>query len=316
MLAGAGALPFEPSADALFAEAMENLDRAPVLDLTSISLSRGATSLVGSLEADRHGNAELRVTLGGSYVEAVVVGGRTYARADKPFWATRVDAALAKVLAGRWVVAPGDPLEPYLGELTRPGALGAPFRLTHRELARQPPTTLEGKPVVKLTNRVGDVYLTATRPTLVLRLAYAAGFTDSSGIRDLRADLAYPKTLQVTAPAEPLDPSNPSTLPARFLYVGPDTSFPPCDPAACRLGATVRNEGGKSVGQATLTFSAHSADGSQDLGSCTTPIPPIDNGRTETVSCTIVSPALQAYYNSGRSSFRYLPSIHNPIWDD
>ncbi len=307
--------PFGQPAATLFNEAAANLDKAPVVDLTSASWVQAGMNFSGEIVADRRGQARFDLHTPGGPVTGLMVGGKVYVKAARLFWTavdrTALDPSLARVLADRWVLDRDTSLSQALDAAARPHAFNS---LATPDLRKGATGAVDGHRVVELSSRGGSAWVTTDEPTRFVRIASAAVSTDS-GVSQLHGILRYPPALTVTAPAPVLDPLDPTTFPARYVYVSGDSSLPPCDPNNCKAGAVVRNVGGRPDGQASLTLSFKSSDGASALGSCSANIPAIAHDQTEAVGCAVQSPALQAYFRAGHASFAFETAIHNPAWD-
>ena len=323
ILSSAGLLPFGKTADQLVNDAATNLTSANVVKVDA-SFTQVGTRYSMSWQVSRSGALVGTVSFKGSKDDLLSVGGKFWIRTDKAFWDNlgRTDALAQKVLPGNWMVLPrgGTVVAP---EVPDSASLRQLLPTGRTDLTRGAMQTTGGQQTVKLSNSIGDLYVTAAEPTRLIRLVYAPNYTDRIGMSGLDATLSYPSSLQVTAPTAFYDPNDPNTLPGRYSVPnGPDgnpaVTRGRCDATGCVYSVKVHNEDGKTGGQATATVKlSKQAGGGDDLGSCTVPIPPIGYNQTETVSCTVTGKAWTNFFNSSTVLHWFREAdIHNPIWDD
>jgi hypothetical protein len=315
LLASAGLPPFGKTADQLVGDAAANLTAAPAVKVDA-SFTRGGTAYSMSWQADRSGDLIASVSFKGSKDGVISVGGKAWIDTDKAFWDNlgRTDALAQKVLPGHWmVVAPGGSV--VAPDVPDPASLRGLLPTGPSDLTTGPTRTTDGQRTLKLSDGRADIYVTAGEPTRLVRLVFAPGYTDRTGISGLDAAFAYPKSLRVAAPSDFYDPTNPNSLPGE--YTVDQVNRGRCDGAGCVYALTVHNHYGMSGGQATATVRLTTQSGGS-LGACSAPIPQIGYNQTETVSCTVSGPTWASFFNNGTGTLHWFrqADVHNPIWDD
>jgi hypothetical protein len=307
---------FGKTADQYFTEATKNLASAPVVKVRASYIQDGTRYAV-NYTTQKDGGLTGSVTFKGSTDDLVSVGGKSWVKTDKAYWDNlgRTDPLAQKVLPGHWLVLPvGDALNRELHDSADSLRHAPP----HTNLKKGGTQTTSGQPTVKLSDsRTGDLYVTTSTPTRLVRLVYAPGYTDAGGVSGMDAYLSYPETVKVTPPTEYFDPTDPQTLPAE--YTVDNVTRGGCDQNGCGYTISVHNHYGRAGGQATVTVNLSTRpQGGTDLGSCSAPIPPIDYNHTENVACTVRGAAWTNFYNAGTGTLEWYreATVHNPIWDD
>ncbi|MBO0684268.1 MAG: hypothetical protein J2P45_13995 [Candidatus Dormibacteraeota bacterium] len=301
-------------ADQLFSAAASNLSSAPAVKM-SASYTQQGTRYTISWTVPKDGGMTGSVSARGSTVDLTSVDGKAWVRTDKAYWDNlgRTDALAQKVLPGHWVILPAtDPLSREIESATSMRSL---LQAGHTDLKKGGTQIIAGKKTVELSDSHGQLYVTTATPNRLVRMVYAPGYTDPSGISGLDAAISYPRGVDITPPSQYYDTKDPNTLPA--MYTVDNAARGQCDQNGCAYTITVHNHYGQSGGQATVSVQLTTQDGTS-LGSCTAPIPPIGYDQTEDVSCTVQGAAWTDFYNGGTGTlqwFRQTP-VHNPIWDD
>ena len=315
LLASAGLPPFGKTADQLVGDAAANLTSAPAVQVDARFVQNG-TPYSMSWRVNRSGDLIATVSFKGSKDDVISVGGKVWMRTDKAFWDNlgRTDALAQKVLPAHWMIVAqgGSVIAP---DVPNPASLRNLLPFGPSDLSKGPAQATGGQQTVKLSDSRADIYVTAAGPTRLVRLVFAPGYTDRTGISGLDARFSYPRRLTVTAPSGFYDPNDPSTLPGE--YTVDQVNRGTCDGAGCVYTVTVRNHFGSSGGQATATVKLTTQSGGS-LGSCRAPIPRVGYNQTENVSCTVSGSAWANFFNSGSGTLRWLrqADVHNPIWDD
>ncbi|MGI8562474.1 MAG: hypothetical protein ACR2MZ_02770 [Candidatus Dormibacter sp.] len=305
-----GVGPLSKSADQYYNEAKTNFDRAAILKETNIRMAQpDGTTLTGEIELNRKGDAVMTRNLKAGKEEVMLVRYKPFVRGDRALWESLGQAKLAKALARRWVVSHDSTLGLSIADFISAGEWD---KGTHSrtDLKKNETKTINGRAAIRLSDSSGEFWVTTQQPTQVMRLR-------TTGPSAISFDLSYPSSFSVAAPADAIDPADPTSLPAYYRIVAHD-SLPPCDPAACRLGEVVTNDYGNLApgDRPKVTIMVSRADNHQPLGQCTTDVPVIVHGESVKVSCVVASQALIDYANSGQTTFYHTAVITNPFWDD
>jgi len=263
---------------------------------------------------ERDGDSQGTVVSDGRTVQYRYAGGRGYALAGQDFWSGQ--GSLAAFFAGRWVTGAEELTALSTASLTRSLALldvarpGSTFDRVSRT------TRISGVPAAVLSDRYGDLYVSAVAPQRFLRLVSSPSYRTHDGVTDMAVDLDFPTpapAVQVPSPVVSTD--DPATLPAQFA---PDENSiqhgPDCDlGSSCTVSIAVMNQRGPQFGPASADFHLVRDDGS-DLGTCSTAIGPAPHGQSQTVSCTVSGSAWVAFTRVG-GRYRAEVTVHNPLYD-
>lgn len=313
-LQGAGPLDLRSQgARQELAAAVAHFARTPVVHEAG-TFSRDGHPYLVDVTIAKGGDSQGTVTVDGRRLEYRYTGGHAYALAAQEYWSS--DARLAPFLAGKWVTSPDLLDDLSTAALSRSLALLDLAQPGVTFTRRGPRTRIGGVPADALSDRSGDLYVSAAGagPTRFLRLVSSPGYRTSDGITDVRIDLDYPAGLTVQAPSPVVDTQDPSTLPAQYAVEPDSFVFASCETSAgCTVSAAVRNRRGPQVGSPSAEFHLTRADGG-DLGRCTAPIRPAGHDQVQTVSCTVTG---AAWVQFARVGGRYLGTVavHNPFYD-
>jgi hypothetical protein len=302
------------SSDQLFKEARSGLASATFVREKDEFQRNGVHESITKTTDARGGVAGVWRVGSGSY-EFVQMGKNEWDRPDRAYLANagRNDTYAQKVLPGHWEVVKN--VRPYVrGAITIEG--GDLFNTLNGERTDLQKGTIgftNGVRAVVLSDATADIYVSVARPARFVRAVWR--LQQANGVSGMVTDFSYPSRLNIAPPADFYDPEDPATLPARHRSTRVDSG--PCDASACRLVAGVTNDYGKSVGQSTLTF--HITDpANAEVASCSAPVPAIPHAGSQDVSCSVGGASWATYVN-GRGAgqtFRYEPTIHDPLWDD
>lgn len=302
------------TADRLFSSAASNLAAAPVVKVNATYTQQGTRYQI-SWTLPKTGGMTGSVSSKGSTDEMISVDGKSWVRTDKAYWDNlgRTDALAQKVLPGHWLILPAS--DPLSQEVQNSTNLRQLLQGGHTDLQKAGTQITAGKQTVELSDSHGQLYVTTATPNRLVRMVYAPGYTDPSGISGLDATLSYPEGVKIAPPSQYYDPNDPNTLPGMFTV--DNTTRGQCDQNGCAYTMTVHNHYGQPAGQATVSVQLTTQDGAS-LGSCTAPIPPIGYNQTEDVSCTVQGTAWTDFFNGGTGTLQWLREtpVHNPVWDD
>ena len=303
----------EKSADQLITEALKDLDSANYLHVAGSLIDGQGTTLQIDVSIAKPGALQGFLAINGAHVDVLVTSGHVFYRGSG-FWAS-VDPKVAKLFGDSWVTSPTVNLDQSLSNFTNESAFTQPLSGLRTGLQKEGTTTINGKSVIKLGDKTGTAYVTATGTARLVRVVTAPSFKLDDGSHDLNLNYDFPSPFTVSAPTAYMDTSKPETLPAH--YVVESVKYGACDPSSsCEVVATVKNEAGKqAVGQPTIAISI--TGGGNVLGSCTLNIPPIDYNQTEDLNCSVSGSAWSGYFaGGGLKTFDAKAVPHSSPYDD
>jgi len=310
------ALPFGPqsprTADQLTVAAIRGLSASPSVHFQGGWIDAQNHQIQLGLTTTPHGEGQGSASVDGHAVDVLESGGRTFFRGPA-FWAI-ADPGPARLYRNNWVATQPATLGGTVQVLTRPGAISDLLGTRRYALRLGPTDTINGQSVLTLLDSVGAIYVTADQPTHLVRLVTAQGYVRPDGIRDLHLDFEYPPKIDIQPPAFFIDPTDPHTMPARYVVVG--TQPGRCDVAGCEQVVTLRNTAGSPSGQAVLTVRLASPAGAT-LGTCTAPVPAVAYNQTEDVRCTVSGQAWATYVRAPGASTKLQgkATVKNPPYD-
>jgi hypothetical protein len=154
--------------------------------------------------------------------------------------------------------------------------------------------------------------VTTSTPARALSFVSLAGYVSPSGLTSIGTTYAYPVTLDIATPKAYLDPDDQSTWPAQYQV---DSETPgACDDASCTDNVVLRNVAGAPAGQAKLVVTFTDANHNV-LGTCSTDVPPIAHGQTETVSCAVSGSRWANFSAGGGGAYSTMVVVSSPPYD-
>ena len=191
----------------ILTKAISALGSAQSFRVTGIVHDKGQTTTL-AVTASKNGNGFGTVTLDGSTVQIVKVGGNLYFRAGADFWRSQSGAQAASLLANRWVKGPAtDPDFSQLASFFTTGALTNEFLgkagTSTTRLAKVGTSSINGQPVLVLSGRdisdgdAGRIFVATTGQPYVVRVTLLSGSGGAGNITFTRFNAA----VNPTAPA-------------------------------------------------------------------------------------------------------------------
>ncbi|MDQ6899565.1 MAG: hypothetical protein M3072_08665 [Candidatus Dormibacteraeota bacterium] len=303
-----------------FAEAINGYDTARGIRLTEVvgrttafgNVTGGSIDLQGqgfhaTLTAD-HGPIEL-VSSAGSPV---------FVKASADYWRQAGHGPEAKVLDGYWTKLVTGSEAGALRSLM-PREFAREDRLRPKNLTKGRVTNVPGTPAKALplsAPQPGKLYVTQGSPARLVRVEKLS----TGDWESFTASVAYDDSTAVQEPsADVLDPSDPATLPARYVSAG-RAALPQCNSsdASCREGFNLTNQNGPQRPGTKSTVKVHfEGSGNDEFASCVGDVPAVGTGQSTTGSCEIPTGVLVGYLNAHNTSQYFIRAeVHNAIWDD
>ncbi len=216
-----------------------------------------------------------------------------------------------------WVLAPSrDPAASAITATADLGGLLDQFQRHASSLVSEGTSEFEGHEIASLRDGHTVYDVSTSAPYRLLALRRTGTSTAVDGLRDLNLQLKYGGRLSVALPASGryVNPGDASTFPALY-EVQAMTDLQSCDQNSCGFTATLVNTTGSEQGQVTATLALYQDAGlTQQLGSCSAPVPQVPTGQTTNVSCRVTAQSYQSFYTSLTQSatvYRHV-SLQNP----
>ncbi|MDQ6637607.1 MAG: hypothetical protein M3Y62_07470 [Candidatus Dormibacteraeota bacterium] len=303
-----------------FTEALNGYDRAKGIRLTEVVGHTAAFGNVTGGSIDLQGQGfHATLTADNGPIELISsTGSPVFVKASAGHWRQAGHAPEAKVLNGYWTkLVTGSEAGAFKSLLPREFA--SEYRLRPKNLSEGKVTSVPGTQVKALplsAPQPGTLYVTQTSPARLVRVEKLA----TVDWETFTASVAYDDSITFQDPStDVLDPSDPATLPARYVSSG-RAALPQCSSsnATCREGFNLTNQNGPQRAGTKSTLKIHfQGSGNDEIASCLADVPPVGNGQSTTASCEIPTGVLVGYLNAHNTT-QYLlkPEVHNAIWDD
>lgn len=251
------------------------------------------------------------------------VDSHLYVRAGADFWRTTPDRYLLRVFADRWVRPHASVSSPVF-DVTRAGwSVHRPRRLLSQAVptlsgwSRGEMETLHRVRAARFESARWTVWISTARPLRILRIA-SKPLLGEPEPSDVRADLSYPGTPSIEAPASFLDGNDLTSLPAYYQVEPNSFRYGTCDLSGCEASLGIRNAHGAHVGPPSKAlYTLRHLDGAI-IASCEAPIPPIAARQVRVVSCRVSGPGWEAYLRGGSEAMKDAKAefvVTNPLYD-
>lgn len=203
---------------------------------------------------------------------------------------------LAKGFQENWTVAGDNNIALGIAQLPDLGGLIAKLDNDQHHVKRGGTRRIAGHLATAVKDGSTTYWVTSGQPGLLVGVQAAS----AGGLQNLDLTMttaSAPSGLQSQL-GTPVDPSDPSTLPAYYHYEGQTEADPDnCNQNGCAIQVTIYNQGGTPAGPAAITVNAYSDQAlTQLITSCSVGIPAtIATGQTGTAQCTLAGAAWSAF---------------------
>lgn len=274
------------------------------------SIDHGGTPYTFDVAVGRPDSANGSVTLGnGQTAQFMVAGGAAFTHG--PGVAALLDAVSKRVAGDRWVLLHNPGWQTALVKVAGSDNFVANFVSNQPGLVASS-ATVAGQKALKISNSIESIFVAATGPPVVLRIERTKKASAGTELGPVAVDIgAYGESVSAQTPADYVDFNYRPSLPA-FYAVSGAVKFGSCRSDSCTVNATVYNQNGRIAPSlsASATFHFVRSDNQQEFDHCTTPIPLVGSGESETVSCSVSDSA----WRNNQETFQVRADVSNPEW--
>ncbi len=310
---GTAAPPALTSTPALISGAVARLEAARTYHLV-MTYTQDYAAFSLDLHVSLPGDAVGTVTVNGSTpLDVLQTGGRLFVHGQE--FVSEYDGSRdGRLFGDRWVLATPDMIRVAvldLPDLTAIPAVVLEADFLGTRVDHVPAAT---ESTAQLRAAYGSLYITELPPHALVKFQGSPGFIPVHGFSNVSFEiLGYDDPVDIQAPAQFADPTNPATLPPSYSMAG-KWSWLACDQRSCGFKMTVVNNGGAYPdAPSTFRFDLTRTNGSL-IDRCSGQIPVVPHGATTGISCRVAGQAWRSWAYGG-GYFYGQPFLDNPAYD-